>query len=105
MKNGFYSAEKDSIILSVKVVPGSSKSEIKGISGGHVRIRIAAAPENNRANEELISFLAGIAGCAKKEIAILGGEKSRIKTIMLPKIACTKKDGLIDIIERIDKSK
>ena len=79
-----YAIEKDFIRLAVKAAPGSSKSEIKEISQGLLRIRIAAAPQDNRANEELKSFLADTLGCARKEVVILTGEKSRVKTLRLP---------------------
>jgi uncharacterized protein (TIGR00251 family) len=74
---------KDTIFVQVKVVPGASKSEIAGIQGDALRIRIAAAPEDGKANAELISFLSKLLGCPKKEINLVSGEKSRIKTLSM----------------------
>ena len=79
-----YSVKGDYIHLAVQVVPGASRSEIKGVRENRLRIRIAAAPEDNKANDELRAFLSGILGCAKKEVVIVSGEKSRIKTLELP---------------------
>lgn len=47
---------------------------------GRLRVKIAAAPEDGKANAALVSFLAETLGLAKKEISIIRGEKSRLKT-------------------------
>jgi uncharacterized protein (TIGR00251 family) len=70
--------------LNVKAVPGSSKTELAGVQEGRLRIRVAAAPEDGKANDCLVAFLAKLLGCRKKEIVIKSGEKSRLKTIVLP---------------------
>lgn len=74
------------IHVAVKVIPGASKTEFAGVKEKQLRVRVAAAPEGGKANAELIAFIAKSAGCAKKEVALLRGEKSRIKTIALPAI-------------------
>jgi uncharacterized protein (TIGR00251 family) len=76
--------------LNVKVSPGSSKTELSGVHEGRLRIRVAAAPEDGKANECLVAFLAKLFGCPKKEITIKSGEKSRLKTVCLP-LRCLEK--------------
>jgi uncharacterized protein (TIGR00251 family) len=80
----WYKAEGGLIHLLVKAVPGASKNALAGIQGGRLRVRIAAAPEDGKANEELRSFLAKLLGLPKKEVSLSAGEKSRLKTIALP---------------------
>jgi uncharacterized protein (TIGR00251 family) len=72
------------LLLDVKVQPGASKNEIIGIKEGRLRIKITAPPEDGKANRELISFLAKTLDCAKRELRILSGEKSRLKTLEIP---------------------
>jgi uncharacterized protein (TIGR00251 family) len=72
------------LLLDIKAVPGASKSRIAGISAGRLRVAIAAAPEDGKANEELRSFLAKSFGIPKKEITLKAGEKSRLKTLSFP---------------------
>ena len=72
------------LLLDIKAVPGSSRSQVAGLSGNRLRIRIAAPPEDGKANAELCAFLAKALGCAKKDIRVAAGEKSRLKTIALP---------------------
>ena len=72
------------ILLDIKALPGSAQSQIAGLSGDRLRIKIAAAPEDGKANAELRAFLAKALGCPKKDIVLVAGEKSRLKTMALP---------------------
>jgi len=74
----------DRLLLNIKAVPGSSRTEFAGVNNNRLRIRIAAAAEDGKANSELIDFLARSSGCAKKEIILQLGKRSRLKTISLP---------------------
>jgi len=74
----------DGIHIAIKALPGASKTEFAGAGEGRLRIRLAAAPEGGKANAELIAFLAKALGCPKRDITLLRGEKSRLKTITLP---------------------
>jgi uncharacterized protein (TIGR00251 family) len=87
---GCYRIDENTLILKVKAVPGASKSECVEVKEGRLRIRIAAAAEDGKANEELRFFLAKILGCPKKNITLQSGEKSRLKTLALP-LACQEK--------------
>ncbi|MDR1248721.1 MAG: DUF167 domain-containing protein [Treponema sp.] len=80
----------DSILLNIKAAPGASKSQIAGLSGDRLRIKIAAPPEDGKANAELRSFLAKALDCSRKDIALITGEKSRLKTAGLP-LSCLEK--------------
>jgi uncharacterized protein (TIGR00251 family) len=72
------------ILLDIKAVPGSSRSQISGVSENRLRIKIAAAPEDGKANTELRAFLAKALDCPKKDITLVAGEKSKLKTAALP---------------------
>ena len=74
----------DFLFLNVKAIPGASNSALGEVSGGRLKVRIAAAPEDGKANEELRSFFSKTLSIAKKEVFIASGEKSRLKTLRLP---------------------
>ncbi|MFQ3547443.1 MAG: DUF167 domain-containing protein [Termitinemataceae bacterium] len=80
----WYTAKGPDILVDIKAVPGASKTEIAGITDTQLRIRIAAAPEEGKANQELISFLANQLCCPKKEVYLVSGEKSRLKRVRIP---------------------
>jgi uncharacterized protein (TIGR00251 family) len=83
--------------IDIKAVPGASKTEIAGVKDKRLRVRIAAAPEDGRANAELCAFLAKILDCPKRDIRLEKGEKSRLKTIALPAAHQVK---LLSLIKR-----
>jgi uncharacterized protein (TIGR00251 family) len=68
----------------VKALPGASASRILDTQGDRLRVKIAAAPEDGKANAELCAFLAKTLGCSKKEVRLESGERSRLKTLTLP---------------------
>ncbi|HON13989.1 MAG TPA: DUF167 domain-containing protein [Treponema sp.] len=85
--DNWYRIKDDALLIDIKAVPGSSKTEIAGLAENRLRIKIAAAPEDGKANTELIAFLAKKVGCSKSRIQLISGEKSRLKTLSLPKEA------------------
>jgi len=85
----------DFLFLDIKAVPGASKSAFGEIREGRLKLRIAAAPEDGKANEELRSFLSKALGLPKKELVLEAGEKSRLKTLRLPVSAKEKLENLL----------
>jgi uncharacterized protein (TIGR00251 family) len=73
----------ENIIISVKVVPNSSKNEIVCILDGILKIKIKAPAVENKANSELVKFLAKQIGIPKSSVKILSGETSKIKKICI----------------------
>lgn len=70
--------------LRVKVIPRSAKTEIVGkMADGTLKIRIAAPPEKNKANDELIRFLAAHYGV--DHVKIISGHSSALKMVLLCK--------------------
>ena len=69
--------------LSVKVVPGASRTQVVGAYGEGIRVRIAAPPEKGRANEELLSHLAEVLDCPVSRLRISSGSSSPRKVVEL----------------------
>ena len=90
-----YRLSGDFLFLDIKALPGTSKSAIGEVKEGRLKVRIAAAPENGKANEELLTFLSKSFKIPKKDMAIESGEKTRIKTIKLPASAKEKLEELL----------
>jgi uncharacterized protein (TIGR00251 family) len=82
--NSCFRPDGDKLRLEIKAIPGASKTEFAGIKDGRLRIRIAAAPEDGKANTEMLSFLSKTLDCPKRDLQLLSGDKSRLKTIALP---------------------
>ena len=91
-----YRIKGNAIHLDIKAVPGSSKNQCAGLVNNRLRVRIAAAPEQGKANAALCSFLARLLGCPKGEITLIKGHKSTQKTIALSPEYRLQLDQLIE---------
>lgn len=69
--------------LSVRVQPGSSKSGPLGPYGECLKWGVHSAPQDGKANQELIRSLAKFFKLSKSSVEILHGETSRTKLILL----------------------
>jgi len=94
--NNCFRIDGDVIRLEIKALPGASKTELAGVKDGRLRIRLAAAPEDGKANAEMITFLSKTFDCPKRDVRILSGEKSRLKVIALPLGCKAKVTQIID---------
>lgn len=79
----FLSHNNGRIYLSIYVQPGAKKTAVDGVHHGHLKIRLAAPPIEGKANDALCRFLKEILKISRKDIAIVKGEKSRIKTVAI----------------------
>jgi uncharacterized protein (TIGR00251 family) len=82
--NNCFRIDGDTIRLEIKALPGASKTKFADVKDGRLRIRLAAAPEDGKANAELLNFLSKRLSCPKRDMRILSGEKSQLKSIALP---------------------
>lgn len=74
---------KDGCLLTVKAVPRASKTEVAGIEGEWIRIRLLAPPVDGKANAALTAFLAKKTGCPKGAVEVVGGAAARLKRVLL----------------------
>lgn len=72
-----------SFSLRVHAQPGAKRTEVAGMHGGALKIRIAAPALEDRANEALIEFIAGQLGISKRDVALASGAKSREKRFVV----------------------
>lgn len=80
----------EGVILTVKVVPGSSRTSIAGQLDGMVKIKISAPPEKGKANQSLIEFLAKQLGVKKNQIEIIAGSANPVKRVKILNISVEK---------------
>jgi uncharacterized protein (TIGR00251 family) len=68
--------------LAVRVTPRASRNEIVELmEDGTIKVRIAAPPSDNEANETLINFLSEVLGVPKSRLDIVAGVSGRDKLI------------------------
>lgn len=69
------------MIIHVKVKPNSSKQKIENFGGGRYLVNLKSAPEDDKANIELINLLSKELGVPPKSIHIKFGRTSDKKII------------------------
>jgi uncharacterized protein len=71
----------DSVVIAIRVTPGSRRNEVIGWSGDELRIRLRAPPMEGRANEALRRFLAQQLDIPHSAVEIIAGITSRRKRL------------------------
>jgi uncharacterized protein (TIGR00251 family) len=90
--SGWWSATEDGILVSVRVTPGSKRSDIAGATADRLRVRVAAPAVEGKANAELTRFLAERFGVRASAVTIVRGEHGREKTILIAGIDAPPSD-------------
>lgn len=81
--SSFYLFTSQGYVLRLLVVPGASRTEVVGLHGDRLRVRVAAAPEKGAANKKLLEFLAKALGVPKKAVRLTAGFQSREKVVAI----------------------
>ena len=71
------------LILDVRVQPRASRSEIAGLHGERLRIRLQAPPVDGKANAALVEFVAGLFAIPRARVTIEHGLTGRDKRLRL----------------------
>jgi len=69
------------VAVDVLVVPNASTSEVVGLHGDRIKVRIACPPERGRANSELVATLRSATGVRNAVVVV--GRTTRWKTVEL----------------------
>ena len=72
------------LFLSIHAQPGAKRTQVAGLHGGALKVRIHAPAFEDRANEALVEFVAGRLGIAKRKVILVTGARSRDKTLRVP---------------------
>lgn len=78
-----YLSEADGgCVLSLRVIPGARKTEIVGVQGDDLKLKVAAPPVDGAANKQIIAFLAKkVLGVSRSAVTIVTGERGRSKRV------------------------
>jgi len=73
----------DDPVVSVKLVPRSSRNQILGFEGDILKVKVKSAPVDGLANRDLIRLLSKSIKVAKEKVEIISGHRSRTKNKIL----------------------
>jgi uncharacterized protein (TIGR00251 family) len=77
----WYQYEQNAWIIHVYVQPGAKKTEVSGLHGDALKIRLASPPIEGRANQALLKYIAHVFDVPLRQVILKKGEKSRYKKL------------------------
>jgi len=77
----WYQLRKDRLTLTVHVQPGAKRTEVIGLHGDALKIRVAAAAVEGQANARLLDFLRKAFKVPASRISLKHGEHARQKVV------------------------
>ena len=82
--------------LRLRVSPGARRSEVVGRHGEGWKLRVAAAPERGKANEEVERLLADRLGIPRAGVEIVSGHTGQDKVVQLSGIGADEAERLLE---------
>ena len=76
----FFLATSQGYILRLTVVPGAQRTQVVGLYGDRLKLRLAAPPEKGAANRELIDFLARSLHLPKTSLKLTRGRPEPVQS-------------------------
>ncbi|NTV10570.1 MAG: DUF167 domain-containing protein [Zoogloea sp.] len=70
-----------SVTLTLHVQPGARKTELAGLHGEAIKLRLSAPPVDGKANAALCAFFADFFDVPKSAVSLLTGDTSRAKRL------------------------
>ena len=71
------------VLLALRITPRASKTEICGVLGDALKMRLQAPPVEGKANAALIKWLARKLDVSKRSVSICCGETGRNKLVVV----------------------
>ena len=82
--------------LRLRVVPGARRAGVVGRLGEAWKLRVHAAPERGRANDEVVALLAETLGLARSEVRLVAGLTSRDKIVELSQLSLAEAERRLE---------
>lgn len=67
------------VVLRLHVQPGAGRTAVQGVHGNALKVRVAAPPERDRANEACAGLVAELAGVKPSAVELTSGATGRAK--------------------------
>lgn len=87
------------LIISLHIQPGAKRTEIVGLHGNALKIRLAAPPVDGKANASLAAFLAKQLDAPPSHVTLISGAGSRQKRL---RVSAPPAQALAEFIARAE---
>ena len=82
-EDGVMRAHPEGTVVRLRVVAGARRTELAGVAGQALRVRVAAPPAQGRANAAVLGYLAALVGLRARDLEITAGERARDKLVLV----------------------
>ncbi len=79
----WYQSRGGGVTIHVHAQPGAKRTEVVGVLGDCLKVRLAAPPVDGKANACLVEFLALRLGVKRSQVSVARGLNSRHKTVFV----------------------
>ena len=86
--------------ITVYIQPRAKRTEVAGRHGADLKIRVAAPPIDQAANEALLAFVAQTLGLRRRDVRLIAGATSRRKVLEIEGIAADRIQLLLEKTSR-----
>ena len=81
--------------ITVRLTPRGGRDAIDGWDGDVLRVRVAAAPVDGKANDALLRLLAKALGVAPSRVTLVSGAQARLKSVDIDGMAADDVRGTL----------
>ena len=92
---GFHRWIGEDLELRVHAAPGAKTTQVQGLHGDSLRIRVHARPVEGAANAALLDFLANELQVPRGRCVLMSGERSREKRVLVQRPSRERADQLL----------
>lgn len=83
LEAGVLVLSKGGHLLEVHVQPGAKRTEVVGLHGDRLKIKLAAPPVDGKANDALVAWAAEVFQVGRGDVELVRGQTSRQKTLRI----------------------
>ena len=91
--------------LRLRVTPGARRSGIVGRYGEAWKVRVAAPPEDGRANAAVVRLLADTLELPREAVTLVSGHGTRDKVVELDGVAAERVEERLELSSRKDANR
>lgn len=83
------------VSIEALVSAGAADSKVRGLHGNALKVAVRAPPEKGKANAEVEELLAAFLGVGKTQVAVVAGQTSRHKRLVVAGISVAQAEERI----------
>lgn len=76
-----FSKQSESSVLKLRVIPGARRSEIVGMHGDSLKLKVSSPAQEGKANDAVLELLAHELAISVRSLSLVSGAKSRDKVV------------------------